>query len=99
MIAKLLFVLGCATLVVGLYALARWARKRNQELKAEFGTLGHRDAPTVFRQGNLRAGFRLFYFGDLPPRWAKVGRALLVAVGVVVALFLALVLVGLTRVA
>ena len=70
------FVLGA-----GFFTLARWARRRNAQLKEVRNTLRYSDFPDALDRGHTRQAVRLYFFGDLPQWWEQFGRAL---VGIVI---------------
>jgi hypothetical protein len=71
---------------VALFALARWARRRNDELK--LGVAPEADLIAAIARRDLRQVGRLLFLSDIPHSWEQAGRILaLVVVVAVLSLF------------
>ena len=61
---------------IGMFALARWTRRRNLELKAAGGAVSSVEGTAEMLKGNISHGAHLFFHGDTSKIETLIGKAL-----------------------
>lgn len=69
---------------IALLLLARWARRRNEELNRTSDVFNQANFASTLRRGNVREASRLLFVGNLSGAYQRAGRLLMWAVILVV---------------